>query len=347
MIDLIGLVSCGVLLVMSAFFSAAETGLVALSSQKAKRIALKDEESAEALLGWLGKPQELLTIILAGNTLTNVLFAAILAAISVRMFATAPRSRVEFFTWLIGTGGFTILAEMAPKFFAKANPERTCMLALPWLSRVRDIFSPLLKIVSRLMNRLFPHWKAPPVSPALMFSLDELKLLLEEGRTHSAVSPESVSMMTRALEIHDRRIESIMTPIEKADVIDLDPPGRPPRSKELLIDLIVENGHTRTPIRQSGEIIGYIHSDDLLPLMLRPNDRPILEMLRQAADVPADRRVADQLQEFRTSGIHFGFVRDANRRVIGLVTLEDVLEEITGDILDEFDVSAGTPPPSL
>jgi CBS domain containing-hemolysin-like protein len=135
-----------------------------------------------------------------------------------------------------------------------------------------------------------------------------------------------------------------MTPIAKADVIEVDPIGKPPRPHDFLIDLIVEEGHTRTPVKREGRIIGYVHCNDLLPFLLTGRTGDLLQLVKPAMHVPHDRRVADLLQDFRQSGKHMGFVADAAGTVVGLVTLEDVLEEITGEILDEYDIQPPTSP---
>src|SRR5207244_4177609 len=115
----------------------------------------------------------------------------------------------------------------------------------------------------------------------------------------------------------------------KVDFVEVDPPGKPPRDRELIMDLVVEQGHTRTPIKKEGSIIGFLHSGDLLPYVI--HDRgggDLTGLVRKAFSVLADRLVADLLQDFRTSGFHAGFVVDSAGAIIGLVTLEDVLEEI-------------------
>ena len=95
----------------------------------------------------------------------------------------------------------------------------------------------------------------------------------------------------------------------------------------------------RTPVKRKGEFVGFVHSDDLMPSLLYDRREDLNRFIRKAMEVPADRRVSDLLQDFRASGVHLGFVKNQNGSVIGILTLEDVLEEITGEILDEYDVA--------
>jgi len=173
------------------------------------------------------------------------------------------------------------------------------------------------------------------VGKVLTFSMDELKGLMEEDELLHAGSPtESQTMMQRVLEIYGRRAESIMTPLAKIDSINIDHTDR-----ELLMDLIIEHGHTRTPVESKGKFIGYIHSDDLLPFIVNDPKKPLVKYLRTPMNFSADQPVSELLQQFKTSGIHTGFVRNKKKEIIGLVTMEDVLEEITGEILDEHDIA--------
>lgn len=325
------------LVLASAFFSASETALVSLSPQKAKTLALRSTRVTEALQGWLVRPQELLTLILIGNTFVNVLLGSLLTITFVHYFPSYSEVVIELMAWLIGTGAIVIVGEMMPKFIARAYPERTSLLVLPWLSAMRRAVAPALEALTRPLRFLFPQFSSTGGS-IFTFSLEELKSLLEEDSRGETNSDESIQMVQRVLDIHDRRAEAIMTPLAKVDLIEVDPAGKPTRSPAFLIDLIVEEGHTRTPVKRGGKILGFIHCNDLLPFLLTGQEDHVLNLVRPAMPVPADRRVADLLNDFRQGGIHMGFVLNAEQAVVGIVTLEDVLEEITGEILDEYDV---------
>lgn len=326
------------LLGASAFFSSSETALVSLSPQKAKRLALKNPSLSQDLLGWIGNPHELLTLILIGNTFATVLFAASVSALAIQIFRLYSPSLINWITWILETMAVVIFGDMAPKFFARAQPEKTSMAVLPWLSRIRSFLGPVMKL-SAVVTFFLPGFKGARAGGVLTFSMTELRAMLEEGSAAGSVSFEFMGMMQRVLETNDRRADEIMTPIDRVDLIDLDAKkGKDPPTRDFLLDLIIENGHTRTPVRQGGHVTGFIHSDDLLPLLLNDDGRNLQKFVRQAMDVPRRQSVADLLQNFRRSGVYLGFVQDEKERVIGIVTLEDVLEEITGEILDEYDL---------
>lgn len=161
LIIVIGLIGSGLLLAASAFFSASETALVSLSAQKAKHLALKNPRVSHALVGWLRRPHDLLTLILVGNTFATVMFAASLTAVAVHVFSAYSPSLVRWITWGLETAVIVIFGDMAPKFFARANPEKTSLMVLPWLSRLRLFLGPLFS-VSFIFGFLFPKWKSPP-----------------------------------------------------------------------------------------------------------------------------------------------------------------------------------------
>jgi len=337
-ITLFSILSCVCFLVLSAFFSAAETALVSLSPQKVKSLSVGKPDLAQTLQSWLLKPHELLILILIGNTLVNVLFAAVSTAFAVHLFPNIYHSAVEVAAWALGTACLVILGEMAPKFFARANPERTSLFVLPLLSWLRNRMNPFFNFISSFTGWLAPRWQTRPVGQLMTFSMEELKLLLEENQAAAGLPDESVSMMHKILEINNRRAEAIMTPIDQVDVVELDPPGKSAPDRDRILDLIVEQGHTRTPLKKGGAIVGTLHSDDLLPFIIQDRKDDLLSLVRQPLSVPAETGVNELLQQFRKSGVYIGLVtKDA--AVVGLITLEDVLEEVTGEILDEYDVS--------
>jgi len=324
---------------LSGFFSAAETALVSLSPQKSKSLALRNPGIAPYIIRWLREPRDLLILIISGNTLCTVLVAAWVTSLAFQFFPFFSTSQIEIVGWILETVVLIIFAEMVPKFVARANPEGAAVFVLPWLFRLRKIFRPFRKFITAITTWVsWGNLRLPP-DQTITFSSDEIKALLEERETGPAISFESLPMVERTLELQDRQAQNIMTEIKNVDLIEIDPPGKSPLSRELLIDLIVENGRTRTPIKFQGKIIGFIHFDDLLPLILKDEGNDVLESVRGALDVPAARRVADLLQDFKTSSVHMGFVRNEPNEIIGIVTLEDVLEEITGEILDEYDVA--------
>jgi putative hemolysin len=322
------------LLGLSAFFSAAEIALVSLSPQKTKQLAVKNPQLTQHLLGWLTKPHELIIVILIGNTLTTVMFAGLLTMIAIRTFPGMQRSHVELVAWALQTIIVVVLGEMAPKFIGRVYSDTISFFALPWLARARDWFGFFLRPLSNFLAKFFPSWSTPPVGSLFTFSMEELRQLLEEDQARTG-HKESLTMMQKVIDINTKTIRDIMVPIQNVDSVDIDSL----KGRDRIVDWIIENGHTRTPVRRNGRFIGYIHSHDLLPLMFGQRETPLEDMVTAAPSFSADMKISDLLQVLRFSDVHIGFVKDNTQSIIGIVTLEDVMEEITGEILDEYDVT--------
>lgn len=263
-----------------------------------------------------------------------VMFAAILTSFSLKMFPGVSPRLVETIGWFAQTSLMLIIGEMAPKFLGRIYPEKITLFSLPWLARVRRLFSPLIKIATRIIAAVVPSWMSKPVDSYVTLSIDELRMLLEETPSTSAPHKESLTMMQRAIDITQKTASEIMTKLENMDFVDLDANI----DRQTLIDLIVENGHTRTPVRRNKDFIGYIHTHDVLSLMLEDQGRDLAYMVLGAHTINANSKVSEVLQIFKSSSVHIAFVRDDKQSVLGIVTLEDVMEEITGEILDEYDV---------
>lgn len=320
-------------LASSAFFSAVETALVTLSVQKTKHLAIRNPKLTHHLIGWLTRPHELITTILVGNTISVIMFAALLTSAALKIFSPYPKTYIELTSWFVQTFLMLILGEMAPKFLGRIYPERISLTALPVLEWMRRVCEPIIRVITRIIGLFIPT-ASMPTSSYLTFSMEELRLLLEESPPPN-VQKESLSMMQKALDLANKTAEQIMTRIENLDYVDLDSGA----SRDEMIDLIIENGHTRTPVRRNKDFIGYIHTHDLLALIVEDRGQDLASLVLAAHVLSPTMRVNELLQLFKSSSVHVGFVQKDNK-VIGLVTLEDVMEEITGEILDEYDLGA-------
>jgi CBS domain containing-hemolysin-like protein len=323
------------LLGASAFFSAAETALVTLSAQKTKHLAIQNPKLSNHLIGWLARPHELIIVLLTGNTIAVVMFAALLTSFALKTFPNVPPHYIEATGWFFQTTLMLIIGEMAPKFLGRIYPEEITLFSLPWLARVRRLCAPLVKIATRIIAYVVPSWMSKPIDSYVTLSIDELRLLLEEAQPGTAPQKESLTMMQRAIDITHKTAAEIMTKIENIDYVDLDAPI----DRDDLIDLMIENGHTRTPVRKNKDFVGYIHTHDLLSLIIEDQGRDLAYLVLAAHTIGPAMKVSEILQTFKTSSVHIGFVRDKENAVVGMVTLEDVMEEITGEILDEYDVA--------
>jgi CBS domain containing-hemolysin-like protein len=164
--------------------------------------------------------------------------------------------------------------------------------------------------------------------------LEEVRTLIGEANSSGELEPETSRMLERTLNLSDREVMKIMVPLEKIDSVDADLP------EEKLLDLITEMGRSRVPLYRGGRqnVIGFIYAKDLLAAWQAHKGINVNEFLRPAYCIEPNKKVFDLLKEFQTGKTHIAFVSDPSGKVMGIVTLEDVLEAILGEILDEYDL---------
>ena len=332
---LTGLILCGGLLLVTAFFSAAETALLTLPPQELKRIALQIPSLEPHVRVWMAEPQKMIVTILVGNTLTDIAFTSGFTWIIFATLTGFPRHAVEGLAWAAGTLITMLLGEILPKLLGRRRPDLFGRLAFPVLWFFAFLFRPLLTILEKALNLfLAPSASAP--RQALTFSPDELLAMLAGSHRDLQLSPECLDMMKRTMEINNKLARDIMTPAERVEQLDL---KHVTGHGADAIDLFIECGHTRVPVAKDGELFGYLHAKDILDVTVKDQSSSLnlLRMVRPLISVDGARPVAELLTEFEIKELGMVRVQGPGRDTLGIITLEDILEEITGEILDEYD----------
>ena len=329
-----GLWLCGGLLVISAFFSAFETALLSLPPQELKRLALRTPSLENPIHLWMTRPQKLMVTILVGNTLTDVAFTAGLTWIALQGLPDWPRHAAESLAWASGALTTTLLGEILPKLIGRRRPDLFGWIAFPTLAFFGMIFRPLLMAIETALNP-FLRTRAPGTGTELKFSADELLNVLSGSDDSLEISPECLEMMKRTLEINKKSARDIMTPLARIEFIDWERLSEGNAS----VDLFIERGHTRVPVKKNNEIVGFLYAKDILEAAVRdgPGGVKLAPMVRPIPVIEGSTSVAELLLELENKGIGIALVRGEEGRAAGLITHEDVLEEITGEILDEYE----------
>jgi CBS domain containing-hemolysin-like protein len=231
---------------------------------------------------------------------------------------------------------FTIIfAELIPKAIALGRPERFALT----LSRPIDVLATLLGPIVTILNGI-TRWVARSIGVDMnqeaSISADELRLIVERGGEQGVLEAEEEQMINAVIELGERRVHEVMVP--RVAMAALPDDG----TLEEAIDLVVEVGHSRIPVFHDtiDEIVGILYAKDLLPYLKPDADpRPVLrKLLRPPVLVPESMTVDDLLHEFQRRKVHIAIVLDEYGGTAGLVTIEDLLEEIVGEIQDEYDV---------
>lgn len=318
---------------LSMLFSAQEAALTALSSLRAKKLSLVNPALRPALSEWLSHPHRLLTTILVGNNFVNVAASSLFYAMALPLSAHVPERLLDVLLWLTATVLFVAGGEVLPKIVGRTYREALCTWGLPVINPLKQALFLFWGPVGWALKKTAPRLAQAPINPLMVTSLEELHHALQESESQGEVSTDDADMIRRTMALTVRTASQIMTPAAKVDGLSLDLLGGK-RSPDFYVDMLVESGHTRVPVFKKNRVAGHVKVTDLLDAA----QAPVLEkILRPLQSVPPDMKVLDLLQLFKVTGEPVAAVQAEDGGFLGLVTLEDVLEEIVGEILDEYD----------
>ncbi|PLX80727.1 MAG: transporter [Desulfuromonas sp.] len=321
------LIALGVLFLLSAFFSGSETALTAIDRLRVKYLVEKKYPHADRLEGLLGQVDRLLTAILIGNNLVNIAASVFATTLLVTWYGSSG----EWLTIVVLTPLLLVFAEVCPKTYAARNPERVSFLVLQPIRLVLWTLSPvvwLVNLFSRAMTLLVP---AEPSRP--LISEDEIRTMISFGEEEGVVHEEQHRMLHGVFELSQIRVRDVMIPRTEVVGIDVESPF------DKVLKQVQRARHSRFPVFAGSldNIIGIIHSKEILNYVDRPDDFELRKLARAPYFVPESKRIETLLQSFRKKRIHLAVVIDEHGGVEGIATLEDVVEEIVGEILDEYD----------
>ncbi len=350
MLDSAFWVSSGIillLLVLSGFFSGSETALTAASRGKLRAQADKGSRGAERALRITEDNERLIGSVLLGNNLVNILAASMATALFTRLFG---ESGVALAT-LVMTLLVLIFAEVLPKTYAISNAERAAALVAIPIGVVVRVFAPMVGAVRFLVRgilRVFGVTIDPDSN--ILAVREEIAGALQLGHSEGVVEKEDRDRILGALDLRERMVEEIM--LHRSGIEMINAASDP---AEILAQCLQSN-HTRLPVYKDDpeNIIGVVHAKDLLRAMhklLGNGEAPadglksfnIADVAMKPYFVPETSTLDEQMRQFLRRRTHFALVVDEYGSLQGLITLEDILEEIVGEITDEFDPHADHP----
>lgn len=316
------------LLIFSGFFSGSETALLSLDKLRVLFLQQRQHHNADKLAKLLDNPDRLLSGILVGNNLVNIAASVIATGLFVSYFG----EQGEWLTVLILTPLLLIFSEVCPKTYAAQYPEKMSFLVLNPIRFVVWILAPVIFIVSsvsRLMTSLIRKKDAESFS----VSEDEIRAMIEVGEESGSVAAEQRKMLHGIFDLSETRVRDIMIPRTEVTGVDLS------ADFHEVLATARETRHSRFPVFSENldTIVGVIHSKDILGYVGQVEQFSLNELCRKPYFVPESKRIGVLLQSFRRRREHLAIVVDEYGGVEGIVTLEDVVEEIVGDIHDEYD----------
>lgn len=336
-----------VLLMLSAFFSGSETALTAASRGKLRAQSDKGNGGADVALEIKEDGERLIGAILLGNNVANILSASLATALFSKIFGA---NGVAVAT-LVMTALVLVFAEVLPKTYAITAPETAAARVARPIRLLILVLSPIVTMVRFIVRGLLIPFgvKTDPDSHILSFR-DEIVGALAIGHSEGAVHKEARDRLLGALDLNDRTVEEIMRHRSQIEMIDGD------AAPDRILSSVLASPHTRLPLYKGERenIIGVIHAKDLLRAVEKivrgedgnfesVRDLDIMSVAKPPYFVPETTPLDEQMREFLKRRTHFALVVDEYGDLKGLITLEDIIEEIVGEITDEFDIDAEHP----
>ncbi|PTX48773.1 HlyC/CorC family transporter [Allosediminivita pacifica] len=336
------------LIMLSAFFSGSETALTAASRGKLRAAIDRGSKGAERALKLTEDSERLIGSVLLGNNLVNILATSLATALFTNLFGESGVALATIVMTLL----VLIFAEVLPKTYAITNPESAAAGVATPISVVVKLFAPMVSLVRMLVRGVLRVFgvRTDPDSQILAVR-EEIAGALNLGHSEGVVEKEDRDRILGALDLAERTVEEVMLHRSGIEMIDAD------SEPQDILNQCLESPHTRLPVfrEEQENIIGVIHAKDLLRAMYKllgeagEKGFAALETFR-IADVamkpyfvPNTTSLDDQMRQFLRRRTHFALVVDEYGSLQGMITLEDILEEIVGEITDEFDPDGDFP----
>ncbi|HOO76960.1 MAG TPA: hemolysin family protein [bacterium] len=325
-----------VCLVLQGFFAASEMALVAVNRLRIRHLADSGDRKARSVQDMIQHPEKFLSTTLVGINLFLVLGAAVASSLCAQILVN--RLDPAFFP-IVATGVMLplvlIFAEIVPKSLVRPRATEVSLALGRPLQVFYILLYPVVKAVALLSRGLVSLVGGRAQRRRLFASVDDLNFLMEEGQRQGALTEEERRMISRVFDFGETQVDDIMVPL-------IDIALAPEEARVGDIRKIVERtGHTRIPIYRErvDRIIGTVQATDLLTA---EENEPIAGIIRKPFIVPESKPLEELLEELRTNNHNMAIVVDEYGGVSGLVTLENVIEEIVGDIHDEYDIEEDT-----
>lgn len=313
-------------IIMSAYFSATETAFSSLNRIRIKNMADKGNKRAALVLKLSEDYDRLLSTILIGNNIVNIACASLSTLLFVRLLGEDAGASVST---AVTTVIVLVFGEVSPKSIAKESPEKFSMFSAPILNFMAVLLTPL--------NFLFKQWKKVlsrffHSSASQGITEEELITIVEEARQDGGIDEQEGDLLRNALEFNELKAADILTP--RIDVVGVNVCA----GAEEIASVFTETGYSRLPVYQDSidNIVGILYHKDFYN-KIYGTGRGIKDVIRPALFITRHKKISQLLQELQASNHHIAVVIDEFGGTVGIVTLEDILEELVGEIWDEHD----------
>lgn len=326
--DAIQFLALIILICLSAFFSSAETSMTTVNKIRIQSLAEQGDKRASILLTVIEDSGKLLSTILIGNNIVNISASSLATTITMRLFGNAAVS--------ISTGIITLLVlifgEITPKTMASLHAEKMALSYARIIHFLMFLLTPVIFLVNKMAKGVLTLLRVDDSVKGNTITEHELRTLVNVGHKEGVIETEERQMIYNVFDFGDSQAQDVMVPRIDVTFADVN------SSYEDLIQLFREEKHTRFPVFEetTDNIIGIINVKDLL--LTDQKDFTLRKILREAYFTYEYKKTSELLMEMKEHSVSFAVVLDEYGATSGIVTLEDLVEEIVGDIHDEYDI---------
>ncbi len=324
------------LLFISAYFSSVETALTSQTRLGIKQLIETQNISEYKLKSWMDNPSRLLTTILVANNLAAILASvdSTLIALRLSQHLLWSESWTLFVITCFASITLIVFGEIIPKIFAKQNSTKVAILFIGPLEVVATLLDPLIGIILWFANRCIRLLGGPQSSKIPFLTTDDLRSYINIGAQEGVLKEDEKRMIHSIFQLSDLKVKEAMVPKTEMVCLDITLPS------EQLIDLAIQSGYSRLPVYKGSvdHIIGLIYTKDMLGLLNNKDLVIMQDLVRPPFFVQESKKVSELLKEFQAGKMQVAIVVDKNGKTVGLISLEDVIEEIIGEIRDEYDL---------
>jgi putative hemolysin len=327
----------GVLIILlclggSMFFSGSETAITSLGEHQARKIVEERGKGARVVATWVQQPVRVLSTILVGNNITNTLMGAVATAIAIRHLSGGAYGEYAVpVAVLFTTALLLVFGEILPKAVGRIYSHRLALPVLSVLDVLGKILFPVIWVLTKLTNLMLRRTR---VGNGTRVTADELDYLVRVGQREGSIPADQAALLRGIFRFEDKIVRDIMVPRDRVTAIDLQWP------MARAVEVAQRSGHSRMPVYEGDfdHITGVLHIKQLVGVT--DADRgEVKKVMRAPMYVSESLLIADLLQRFKEQRVHLAIVVDDGGHTVGVVTLEDVLEQIVGQIFDETDVA--------
>jgi len=315
----------GLLVLLSSFFAAAEMAFVSVDRIKVREESIKGKKTAILLEKLLERPDEVVSAVVVCNNLVNITAAILAGAIAIRLLGNIG---VGIATAVM-TSLIIIFGEVIPKAYG-INNERFAFKVSRYLQIIRTIFYPVVKAFA-VISDAFLKLMGKEKRGKLIVTEAEIKTMMALGVQNGTIKKDEKELVEEIFEFDETEAKEVYVPVKQ--MIGLQEND----TVEKLINKSVKTGHSRFPVYRDNEadIVGMVHVKDTL---LKDKNALVKEIMREMIKIPPKMKVDDVLRRMQKGKMHMAVIQSKEGKIIGLVTMEDLIEEIFGEIRDEHDI---------